>query len=148
MWLSLRCLHFWLSLAPAWTATGATVWLLHCSNCCVVSLTILISLENNIAAVGKRCQYYFIWGISEASLNAAGLGFSGFSDSENKQPRFDRYKNANPYQVCCHAPVPEVPPHGCMLQCSHFHRRRIFSISKCHTVDVYDLRSLVNCVSW
>jgi hypothetical protein len=43
----------------------------------------------------KRCQYYFIWGISEAAMNASGFGFNGFKDPEKKVAKFDRYMNAD-----------------------------------------------------
>ena len=52
------------------------------------------------AGMGKRCQYYFIWGLSEASINAAGFGFNGYKDAEKTQPKFDRYRNTQVYQVC------------------------------------------------
>lgn len=103
------CPCFWISPASVWTTTSASVWPLHYSSCCAIPLSIIGLPEYTIAAVGKRCQYYFIWGISEAGLNASGLGFNGFSDTGN-QPRFDRYKNADPFQVRCHCYVPVRSP--------------------------------------
>jgi hypothetical protein len=51
------------------------------------------------AGFGKRCQYYFIWALSEAGINAAGFGFNGFADQEKTVAKFDRYRNADMYQV-------------------------------------------------
>jgi lysophospholipid acyltransferase len=47
------------------------------------------------AGFARRCQYYFIWFLSEAGINAQGYGFNGFADSEGKVPLFDRYNNAD-----------------------------------------------------
>lgn len=57
------------------------------------------------AGIWKRCQYYFIWSLSEAGLNAAGFGFNGFADSDKREPKFDKFKNADPYMVRCHCAV-------------------------------------------
>ncbi|KAK6137543.1 hypothetical protein DH2020_028709 [Rehmannia glutinosa] len=42
-----------------------------------------------------RWKYYFIWSISEASIIISGLGFSGWSDSNPRKPRWDRAKNVD-----------------------------------------------------
>jgi hypothetical protein len=50
------------------------------------------------AGFGKRCQYYFIWGLSEAGINASGFGFSGY---KGDKPKFDRYTNTEVFKVRC-----------------------------------------------
>jgi hypothetical protein len=45
---------------------------------------------------GKRCQYYFIWGLSEAGINAMGFGFNGFAGNKAK---FDRYTNTEVFKA-------------------------------------------------
>ncbi|KAK6137534.1 hypothetical protein DH2020_028719 [Rehmannia glutinosa] len=42
-----------------------------------------------------RWKYYFIWSISEASIIISGLGFSGWSDSNPRKPRWDHAKNVD-----------------------------------------------------
>jgi lysophospholipid acyltransferase len=51
------------------------------------------------AGFAKRCQYYFIWFLSEAGIIAQGYGFNGFQDSEGKVPLFNRYSNAELVKV-------------------------------------------------
>ncbi|KAL8556930.1 hypothetical protein ACS0TY_004415 [Phlomoides rotata] len=42
-----------------------------------------------------RWKYYFVWSISEASIIISGLGFSGWTDSKQPKPRWDRAKNVD-----------------------------------------------------
>jgi lysophospholipid acyltransferase len=51
------------------------------------------------AGFAKRCQYYFIWFLSEAGIIAQGYGFNGLQDSEGKVPLFNRYNNAELVKV-------------------------------------------------
>ena len=69
------------------------------------------------AGIGKRAQYYFIWGLSEAGINIAGFGFNGFKDADKKQPRFDRYRNTQVVQVRRLLSGLTVPDIYCNLFC-------------------------------
>lgn len=52
-----------------------------------------------LTGMGVRAKFYFVWSMSEASLNAAGFGFSGFSDAEKQVPTFNRYMNTDIMKV-------------------------------------------------
>jgi lysophospholipid acyltransferase len=43
--------------------------------------------------IGARCQYYFVWKLTEAAGNLSGLGFSGYDS--NGRPCFDRLRNVD-----------------------------------------------------
>eukprot|EP00892_Ulva_mutabilis_P010068 jgi/Ulvmu1/7433/UM036_0094.1 len=79
-----------------------------------------------VIAIGKRCQYYFIWGLSEAGLNAAGFGFNGFAGPDKKQgPLFDRYQNADPYQMETSTSV-AITPRFWNINTGFFLRRYVY----------------------
>lgn len=84
-------LHLFLAAkVPATLIQGENVWKVPLAMRFVYAL---------ITGFGKRCQYYFVWALSEGSLNASGFGFNGFEDAEKRHPRFDKFLNTDIIKV-------------------------------------------------